>query len=340
MPAGRVVSLLPDKVAFLSRPDAFPGESGPVESRETHMSWVFLTARHAYKMKKPMRQERLDFGTLERRRFFCEEEVRLNRRLAPTVYLGAVPLTVADDGTMALGGAGAAVDWVVKMRRLPADGTLEAMALSGRLREDHARAVAARMAGFYAGCAPEPVAPGDYRRRFRRMLAENQSELRRPAFGLPLDVVDRAVDRLARFIDVEAERLDGRARADRIVEGHGDLRPEHVYLEPDMLVTDCLEFDRDLRLIDPADELGYLAMECDLIGATHVHEWLFAGYGEASGDWPPEDLIAFHKGCRAMRRAKLAAWHLDEPDCRDPDRWGGRAHDYLELAAINAERFL
>ncbi|MEQ9333830.1 hypothetical protein [Thalassobaculum sp.] len=339
MPAGRAVTLA-DKVAFLSRPDAYAGEAGSVETRETHMSWVFLTARHAYKMKKPMRQERLDFGTLERRRFFCEEEVRLNRRLAPDVYLGTVPLTAAADRTLALGGTGHAVEWIVKMRRLPADGTLEAMALDGSLREHHARAVARLMAGFYAGCTPEPVAPADYRRRFRRTLAETQRELRRPSFALPLDVVDRAVDRLARFNDVEGERLDVRARADRIVEGHGDLRPEHVYLEPDLLVTDCLEFDRDLRLIDPADELGYLAMECDLIGATHVHEWLFAGYGEASGDWPSGDLVAFHKGCRAMQRAKLAAWHLDEPGCRDPDRWRGRAHDYLELAAINAEQLL
>jgi len=339
MPAARSTTLA-DKIAFLSRPDAFPGDAGPVETCETHMSWVFLTDRHAYKMKKPMRQERLDFSTLERRRSFCEEEVRLNRRLAPEVYLGTVPLVAAKGGSLVLGGDGAAVEWLVKMLRLPADGTLEAMALAGRLRRDHVEAVAARLAGFYAGCDPVHMEPGDYRRRFRRMLAETQRELRRPGFALPLDTVDRAVDRLARFIDVEGERLDDRARADRIVEGHGDLRPEHVYLEPDLVVTDCLEFDRDLRLLDPADELGYLAMECDLIGATHVHEWLFEAFGEVSGDRPPDDLIAFHKACRAMQRAKLTIWHLDEPGCRDPGHWHDRAHDYLELAVINAERLL
>lgn len=331
---------LGDKVAFLSQPSAYPGEAGPIETRETHMSWVFLTDRHAYKIKKPMRQERLDFGTLERRQFFCEEEVRLNRRLAPAVYLGTLPLTAADDGTLAIGGDGTVVEWLVKMRRLPADGTLEAMALAARLRREHVEAVAGLMAGFYADCVPERVADRDYRRRFRRELADTQRELRRPEFAMPLHVVDRAVDRLARFVDVEGARLDTRVRENRIVEGHGDLRPEHVYLEPELLVTDCLEFDRGLRLVDPADELGYLAMECEHIGATHVHGWLFEAYGAITGDRPADDLLAFYKGCRAMHRAKLSIWHLDEPDCRRPDHWRDRAHDYLEQAAIAAERLL
>ncbi|GHD44712.1 hypothetical protein GCM10017083_12450 [Thalassobaculum fulvum] len=331
---------LADKVAFLSQQSAYPGETGPVETKETHMSWVFLTDRHAYKMKKPMRQERLDFGTLERRRFFCEEEVRLNRRLAPDVYLATLPLTVADDGAPAVGGDGAVVEWLVKMRRLPAAGTLEAMALAGRLRGDHVEAVAERMARFYAGCVPERIADRDYRRRFRRALADTQCELRRPEFAMPLHVVDRAVDRLARFVDVEGARLNARVWEERIVEGHGDLRPEHIYLEPTLLVTDCLEFDRSLRLVDPADELGYLAMECEHIGATHVHDWLFDAYAEITGDRPTDDLLGFYKGCRALHRAKLSIWHLNEPDCRRPDHWRDRARGYLEQAAIAAERLL
>lgn len=88
------------------------------------------------------------------------------------------------------------------------------------------------------------------------------------------------------------------------------------------------------------DELGYLAMECDRLCATRVHGWLFAAYGDAGGDRPPDDLVGFYKGCRALQRAKLAIWHLDEPDCRNPGHWRGRTHDYLELAVINSERLL
>lgn len=329
-----------DKVAFLSRVDGYPGDAGPVDVRETHMSWVFLTDRHAYKMKKPMRQERLDFGTLERRRHFCEEEVRLNRRLAPDVYLGTMPLAVRPDGALSLGGPGDVVEWLVKMRRLPAHGTLEAMAIAGKLRRDDVRVVAELMVSLYARTTPERITEHVYRQRFRDALADTERELRRPEFGLPADAVRRVAERLSRFIDVEGQRLDSRVQQDRIVEGHGDLRPEHIYIEPELVVIDCLEFDRDLRLVDPADELAFLAMECERLGAAQVGGWLFGAYGDATDDWPPDDLIAFYKGCRALQRAKLAIWHLDESDCRNRDHWRGRAHDYLELAASCAERLL
>lgn len=329
---------LAEKVAFLSRPDAYPGETGPVTARETRMSWVFLTDRHAYKMKKPMCQDRLDFGTFARRRHFCEEEVRLNRRLAPGVYLGTVALALRRDGTLALDAAGTVVEWLVKMLRLPADATLEALALAGRLTEPDIRAVAERLADLYGRAAPEGIAGEDYRRRFRDALAVYRRALSRPEFGLPETGVHLAVDRLSRFADLDGEQLDARVREGRIVEGHGDLRPEHVYFTPGLLITDCLEFDRGLRVLDPADELGYLAMECDRLGATRVGRWLFDAYGDATGDRPPRDLVTFYEGCRALRRARQAALHLDDPGCRDVGHWRRRAGEYLELAGVAASR--
>lgn len=325
------------KVAFLSDPAAYPGEGGPVTVRETHMSWVFLTPVHAYKMKKPMRKERLDFSTLERRRRMCAEEIRLNRRLAPDVYLAVLPLT-AGDGSLAVGGDGVAVEWLVRMRRLPAAGTLEAMAAAGTLTPDAVAGVVRLLAPFYAAAPSEPVSPAAYRQWFRARVAAARRELLRPDRSVPADMVHRACDRLGRFIDVEGARLDERARQGRIVEGHGDLRPEHVYLSPRTLVIDCLEFDRELRLADPADELAYLAMECDDIGATSVHRWLFDAWAEASGDRPAADLIDFHKACRALHRAKMALWHIERPGRRDAAHWRGRARDYLELAAGCSDR--
>lgn len=329
---------LADKVAFLSRPDAYAGEPGPVTVRETHMSWVFLTDRHAYKMKKPMRHDRLDFGTFARRRYFCGEEVRLNRRLAPGVYLGTVPLVSRRDGTLALGAAGTVVEWLVKMRRLPADATLEALALAGRLTEHAVRAVAERMARLYARAEPERIAEDDYRRRIRDTLAADRRRLGRSELGLPENAVRLAADRLSRFVDADGGRLDARVREGRIVEGHGDLRPEHVYFAPELLITDCLEFDRDLRVIDPADELAFLAMECDRLGARRVREWLFDAYRQVTGDRPPAELVAFHEGCRALRRASQAVSHLDDPNCRDTERWRRRAGEYLDLAVAAAGR--
>ncbi len=116
---------LADKVAHLRRPESYPGRPQRVEAIETHMSWVFLTDRHAYKLKKPIRYDRLDFSTPERRRFYCQEEVRLNRRLAASVYLGTPALTRDARGALTLGGTGRPVEWLVHMRRLPEHLTLE-----------------------------------------------------------------------------------------------------------------------------------------------------------------------------------------------------------------------
>jgi len=117
-----------------------------------------------------------------------------------------------------------------------------------------------------------------------------------------------------------------------IVEGHGDLRPEHVYLGERLEILDCLEFNRAFRILDTADELAYLAMECTFEGDPRVAAWLFDEYADVSGDTPPEDLTAFYKCHRAMLRAKLAIWHLDNLPPPDREKWTGRARQYLELA--------
>src|SRR5262249_4067578 len=113
------------KIAFLSRPEAYPEPTRRVEMKETHMSWVFLTDTKAWKLKKPVRYDFLDFSTREARRRDCEEELRLNRRLAPDVYYGIAPLTIDPQGGMRLAGAGETIDWLVRMRRLPADRMLD-----------------------------------------------------------------------------------------------------------------------------------------------------------------------------------------------------------------------
>jgi aminoglycoside phosphotransferase family enzyme len=124
----------------------------------------------------------------------------------------------------------------------------------------------------------------------------------------------------------------------RIVEGHGDLRPEHVCLGPEPLFIDCLEFNRDWRVLDPADELAYLAMECEHAGAPWIGEVVFETYREATGDNPPLPLVRFYKAYRATVRAKLSAWHLkDHPDPADQGKWIARAQRYLELAGRYAD---
>jgi aminoglycoside phosphotransferase family enzyme len=320
------------KVRALRDVATYPEAPRAVEARETHMSWVFLTDDHAYKLKKPVRYDFLDFSTLEKRRVDCEEEVRLNRRLAPEVYLGTVALTIDENGVIRLGGDGNPIEWLVKMRRLPEMHMLDRRIRRGNIASAEMRRVALRLADFYRHCAPIRIDAPGYCRRFADAIELNRRELSRPEFDLPAAIVANAYAAQFTFLARERALLEARVAAGRIVEGHGDLRPEHICLAPEPVVIDCLEFSYELRTVDPADELAFLAMECAYLGAPGPGELLASTCLAAIGDAPPPALVAFYKLFRATMRARLAIWHVHELVRDDWPKWQQSARAYLALA--------
>ena len=324
------------KTEFLGQPAAYPEATLRVEAVETHMSWVFLTDALAYKLKKPVRYSYLDFSTIEARRLDCEQELRLNRRLAPDVYLGVVPLVRDATGQLSLGGAGETVDWLVRMRRLPADRMLDHLLRSGTVERAEIDRLVRRLVRFYAAADVELIAPAAFRLDLAARIADNLRELASPEFGLAPDLPAGLARIQHGFLHDHAAMFDSRVRQGRIVEGHGDLRPEHVCLLEEPVVIDCLEFKREFRIVDPADELGYLALECERLQAPQAGRWLLDGYRETSGDAPPEALIHFYQSCRAALRAKLALWHLRDDGRHPPDKWIATARGYLDLAQQHA----
>jgi len=325
-------TLLEDKIAQLRQTSAYPHHTQRIDVIETHMSWVFLAGDIAYKLKKPVHYDFLDFTTLEARREDCSEELRLNRRLAPDVYLSIVPLTIDNTGKMRVEGDGAIVDWLVKMRRLPANRMLDFMITHNTLRESDVRHVAHLLAAFYKRCLPVELTARQYRQAYERQVNATLDALAAPHYGLtgtPLKVIQ---DVLPGFITCEKELFDKRIEQHRIIEGHGDLRPEHVCLEPVPIIFDCLEFNYLFRVVDAVDELSFLAMECELLGAPDIGLMLFEIYSEICDDYPPQRLINFYKSYRACLRAKLAIWHIRELDSSVWPPWRGRANDYLHMA--------
>lgn len=329
---------LESKVAFLRQPAAFSPPAYRVVAIETHMSWVFLTDAYAYKLKKPVHHELLDFRTLDARHHYCQEEVRLNRRLAPDVYLGIVALTLDAHGHLQLGGRGAVIDWLVKMRRLPTRHMLDFSIQHGTATIDDIRRVALRLADFYRACAPVDIGAASYRAAFLQQAESNVKELRLPHFGLSIGAVQEIHDRQVAFLHDRADLLDDRVQTKKIVEGHGDLRPEHICLKPELVIIDCLEFSAQLRIVDAADELAFLALECERLGAAEFGAALLRTYSEASGDLPDTTLIDFYKSFRATMRALIAIRHLNEEKFRYSPQWPRRARDYLELARQYAMR--
>jgi aminoglycoside phosphotransferase family enzyme len=329
---------LGDKVRFLQRPDSYPEGSGAIEAIESHMSWVFLTDRHAYKLKKPVRHPYLDYITIEARRANCAAEVRLNRRFAPEVYLAVVPLIMEPSGRLRLGGEGKPCDWLVKMLRLPAERTLEAQIGQSEVDEAQLRQAIRVLTRVWRQAEPAGLTAGAYRLRFRHDVLENTAELTDPAFELSSDLPHVVAAALLRFLENRFDLLDARVEDGRIVEGHGDLRPEHVYLLDPPIIMDCVEFNRDLRLLDPVDELAYLGIECHRLGAPELGDLVLETYRADTGDQPPDALVNFYASTRAMLRAKLALWHLKDQHRPDAEKWRTRTMQYLYIAADHAAK--
>jgi aminoglycoside phosphotransferase family enzyme len=297
------------------------------------MSWVFLTDQHVYKLKKPVRSDYLDFSTPEARYWDCTEEVRLNRRFAPNVYHGVVPLTVDLQGALQLAGRGATIDWLVHMRRLPAERMLDYAIARGTVRAADIRQVGTLLTRAYLQTPAVAIAPATYRQWLVRDVQANRQELTRPLYALPAPLVEAVLTAQIAFLEQATALLDSRVRDGRIIEAHGDLRPEHICLEDEPVIIDCLEFNQALRILDTVSELAFLALECERLGAPAVGKGIVETYSKASGGWPSRRLLAFYKSYHAGMRAKIAVWHLNEPEVRDAAQWRQKAQHYLRLAA-------
>jgi aminoglycoside phosphotransferase family enzyme len=321
-----------EKVAFLRRSTSYSSRPERVDVIETHMSWVFMTDQLVYKLKKPVRREFLDFSTVEARHRNCEREVELNQRLGGSVYYGIVPLVMRPDGRFQLEGEGTIVDWLVKMRRLPTGHMLDTAIGNHAVSAADIRKLGQMLIDFYGCSTPVAVSAAEYRGRFGGDVQANYSELSKPHYGLSLPQVDCLTRAQQDFLARYGDQLAQRAYDRKIVDAHGDLRPEHICLTPEPVIIDCLEFNRTFRLLDPVDELAYLAMECGRLGAADVGDQVLRQYLETTGDSVSEELIWFYKTFRACLRAKIAIWHIVDHDVRDTDKWRRRANDYLRLA--------
>lgn len=320
----------------LSRPETYPGTSRPVTVIETHISWVFLAGACAYKLKKPIVLDFLDYGTPARRLRMCREEIRLNRRLAPEVYLDVISIAARPGGPALAGERDPdALDHLVRMRRYRRRDTLAARLAAGRLTHAEVRDVAELLAGFHARARPaparaQPLAP--VRDRVRR----NVRELLQTAPGAAEATRVRALARsLEALLTLRAQPLAERARAGLVREGHGDLRAEHVLLSRPPQVVDCVEFDLALRELDVAEDLSFLVMDLQALGGGEFAATLLDAYRAAGGDPGGDELIALFACHRALVRAKVAFTRAAQ------QRGGARERSHREGRALLAvaERF-
>ena len=290
----------------LRSPEAYPGHVDRVEVVETHISWVFLAGDFAYKVKKPVRLPFLDFSSLALREYYCREELRLNRRTAPALYLDVVPIA----GTPPrVGGTGAPVDWAVRMRRFSQSALADAHALAGTLQPWHVDAIADAVARFHDGAArANPRFAFGSAEMARRPALDNFGEM--AALGVPAGH-QPTVDALATWTAHQAVRHEatfGARKAGGFVrEGHGDLHLGNVILAQDgARLFDCVEFDPKLRWIDVINDVAFAYMDLLYHGLPRLAYRFLDRYLQQSGDYEGLVLLRFYAVYRAMVRAKVA----------------------------------
>ncbi len=330
-------------IAALLRPACYPHPVTAVEHLETHISHVLLAGDFAYKIKKPLALGFLDFTSLNRRKYYCEEELRLNGRLAPELYLDCVPIggdasrPVLDDR------AGPAIEYAVRMRRFPQDALLDRALAAGRLEPRHLDTLARRLADFHRAIpAADPAAPFGVPERVRQPMLDNFTHTR-PLLADPADrEVLAAVERWTLAASERLwPRLAERKAGGWIRECHGDLHLGNMVLADtgQVIVFDCIEFNDDLRWIDVINDLAFLTMDLRFRGAGAFAQRVLNTWLEYSGDFAGAALLSYYQVYRAMVRAKINAIQASQDSVLQAARATAseNCRAYLQLALALAK---
>jgi uncharacterized protein len=316
---------LKERIADLQRTSAYAQRPPRVDFLQTHISLLFFAGQRVYKLKKSVELGFLDFSTLALRKHFCEEEVRLNRRLAPAIYLGVVPIRRGADGRLWVDaegtGGGAIEDWAVEMVRLPAARMFGTLLDAGQVDNSQLRALIALLVKFYADC-PTGAGVDEFGSvgAIRANVEENFAQLApyvgpkgaAIAGGGPLLAPNLHAflsARAAGFLRQHDALFQRRIVEGKIREGHGDLHAGNLcFTDTGVVAYDCIEFSRRFRCGDIAAELAFLCMDLDQRGYPAFGAYLAKSYALETKDPELLDLMGFYKGYRAIVRAKVAAF--------------------------------
>jgi hypothetical protein len=303
-----------DLIAALLDPAAYPDPTRQVDLIQTHISWVFLTDRFAYKVKKPVDLGFLNFTTLRRRHHYLNEELSLNRRLCPEIYLAVLPIT-APRGRLQVGGRGRPVDYILRMRRLPQDRMMDEVADRGELQARHLDGIIDRLVPFYAQAATGPRI-----NKFGEpaVIAYNHEENFSRTEGLagqlfPRELFEEIRDFARSFLYLHRGLFLKRIREGRIRDCHGDLHMKNICLADHIHIFDCIEFNHRFRYGDVAADIDFLAMELDFHGFRELGRAFVARFAEASRDPELLQMLDFYKCYRACVRGKIHALTSQDP---------------------------
>jgi aminoglycoside phosphotransferase family enzyme len=308
------VSILPSTVKALLESQAYPHKPHKIDLVQTQMSFVFLTGEYVYKIKKPVDLGYLDYTTLEKRHFFCHQELELNRRLCPSAYLAVVQV-VEVKGELRIESEGKAVEYAVKMKQLPQDRMMDVLLPRGQVTPEMVTKVAEKLVDFHrkAETNEEIAAFGRLdviRQNSDENFAQTENYIGLTIFRAKYERIKGYTDD---FIKSNAGLFEKRVREGRIKDCHGDLHAAHICFTEDVCIYDCIEFNDRFRYSDVASEVAFLAMDLDRYQQAGLSRHLVNTYVELSHDAELLKLLNFYKCYRAYIRGKVESFKLDDP---------------------------
>jgi len=330
-----LVSRLPYSLEALLKPQTYPHKPREIKVVQTQMSFVFLTGDYVYKVKKPVNLGYLDYTTLEKRSFFCHQEVDLNQRLCPNAYLDVVPLT-EDSVGIHVEGQGEAIEYAVKMRQLPQERMMDVLLPQGKVTKEMIARVASKLAGFHqkAKTNAEIAAFGNLA-IIRQNTDENFSQTEKYiGLSISLTTYNHIKNYTHYFIDSNGSLFGKRVKEGKIRDCHGDLHAAHICFTADICIYDCIEFNDRFRYSDVASEIAFLAMDLDRYQRSGLSQHLVNAYVELSHDKELLKLLDFYRCYRAYVRGKVESFKLDDPLISGNEKAKAleNAQRYFELA--------
>jgi len=319
----------------LLNPQAYLHKPQNIELVQTQMSFIFLTGDFVYKVKKEVNLGYLDYTTLEKRRFFCHQELDLNRRLCPDVYLAVVPI-VDEKGDLRIEGQGEAIEYAVKMKQLPQQRMMDALLCKGQVTSEMITAVAQKLVKFHQKAETnKEIATFGKLCVIRYNCDENFTQTEKyTGISITAEKYQSIKNYTNRFIDNNTNLFDKRVREGKIRDCHGDLHAAHVCFTDDICIYDCIEFNDRFRYSDVASEVAFLAMDLDRFQQSGLSQQLVNAYVKLSHDAELLEVLNFYKCYRAYVRGKVESFKLDDPYIPKGEKTGilSIARSYFELA--------
>ena len=291
----------------------YPHKPQKVELVQTQMSFIFLTGEYVYKIKKPVNLGYLDYTTLEKRYYFCHQELELNRRLCPRAYLAVVPI-IEEDSQLRIEGRGKAIEYAVKMKQLPQERMMDVLLPLGGVTVEMVTNVAEKLVSFHRKAETnQKIAAFGRLDVIRQNTDENFAQTEKYiGTSITTEKHQYLKNNTNSFIDSNSGLFDKRVRDGKIRDCHGDLHAAHVCFTEDICIYDCIEFNDRFRYSDAASEIAFLAMDLDRYQQSDLSQHLVNTYVKLSNDEELLKLLNFYKCYRAYVRGKVESFKLGD----------------------------